>query len=74
MIPYSRSIRSGFTAAHTYIAHIWHYSPPPPLRCIIRTVFARILTGVWAPDFEYLLNSTNQSANLTDLKMIFFAV
>ena len=23
--------------------------------------------------FEYLLNSTNQSAKLTDLKMIFFA-
>ena len=44
MIPYSRPKRSDlytpprvncfktipFTAAHTYIAHIWQYSPPPP--------------------------------------------
>ena len=37
MIPYSRPKRSDlytlsipFTAAHTYIAHIWQYPPPPP--------------------------------------------
>ena len=58
MVPYSRPKLSDFyslsqskqlhtipfTATHTYIAHIWHYPPPPPgtwrhMKRVYRVIF-----------------------------------
>ena len=42
------------------------------MRLCQRDFHGPVLNGFGA-NFEYLLNSTNQSAKPTDLKMIFFA-